>query len=246
VHTGSAYVSVDGVTREIGAGQVGLLLPGAVEFFAFARTRETRHSWITLPPSYLDDDERRALGQVRDCLSLSPAMQACVEVGCEVAEVDDPARRPVLVAVARAALALYVAEATYAAVAQRAAHPAVTRACEVARRRAREGIGVQDLAREVGLSTEHLVRLFRRDTGLTPGAFLRAERLAHGMHLLEHTGLPVAEVAQQSGFASPHHFARCLRAAVGLTPTQLRTRHWAASTAGLRRPNGPLSLHSSP
>src|SRR5919201_669205 len=109
---------------------------------------------------------------------------------------------------------------------QRAEHPAVTRARELARRRAAEGISVSDLACEVGLSLEHLVRLFRRQTGLTPGAVLREERLSHGMHLLQHTGLTVAEVARRSGFVSPHHFARSVRAATGMSPSELRAGSW--------------------
>jgi AraC family transcriptional regulator, arabinose operon regulatory protein len=228
VHTGSARVTVNGLPREIPAGHVGLLLPGTTEFFAFALDRQTRHSWIAAVPAYLDGALCRRLDRTTPCLPLSATMQTCVDLGREVAAVDDPERRPVLAAVAGAALALYVAEATHAATAQRAEHPAVARARELARRRAAEGISVSDLAREVGLSMEHLVRLFRRQTGMTPGALLREERLSHGMHLLQHTGLTVAEVARRSGFVSPHHFARSVRAATGMTPSELRSRSWVA------------------
>ena len=230
VHTGSARVTVNGIPREIPAGHVGLLLPGTTELFAFAPDRQTRHSWIAAAPAYLDGELRRLLDGTTPCLPLSATMQTCVVLGREVAAVDDPERRPVLAAVARAALALYVAEATHAAIAQSREHPAVARAREIARLHAAEGIGVSDLAREVGLSMEHLVRLFRRHTGMTPGALLREERLSHGMHLLQHTGLTVAEVARRSGFVSPHHFARSVRAATGMTPSELRSRSWVGQT----------------
>ena len=226
VHTGSARVTVDGIPREIPAGHVGLLRPGATEFFAFARDRQTRHSWIAAAPGYLDDELCQLLDGATPCLPLSATMQTCVGLGRDVAAIDGPERWPVLAAVAKAALALYVAEATHAAAAHSAEHPALARAREIARRRAAEGIGVSELAREVGLSMEHLVRLFRRQTGMTPGALLREERLSHGMHLLQHTGLSVAEVARRSGFASPHHFARSVRAATGMTPSELRARSW--------------------
>jgi AraC-like DNA-binding protein len=226
VHTGSARVTVNGLPREIPAGHVGLLLPGTTEIFAFAPDRQTRHSWIAAAPAYLDGELCRRLDRTTPCLPLSATLQTCVDLGRAVAAVDDPEQRPVLAAVARAALALYVAEATHAAAAQSTEHPAVARARELARRRAAEGISVSDLAREVGLSMEHLVRLFRRQTGLTPGALLREERLSHGMHLLQHTGLTVAEVARRSGFVSPHHFARSVRAATGMTPSELRSRSW--------------------
>lgn len=230
VHTGSAQVTVDGVARAIPPGHVGLLRPGGVETFAFARERDTYHSWIALPPSYLDEGERAALDAAPRLLPLSAVMESCVALGQESAAVDDAARRPVLAAVAHAALALYVAEAEHAGggTATRPLHPAVARARAIARERACDGLSVAELAHEVHLSAEHLVRLFHRDLGVTPGAFMRAERLAHGMHLLTHTGLTVAEVAHQSGFASPHHFAHALRAAVGVSPTDLRVRSWSA------------------
>lgn len=226
VHAGSATVAVDGMEREIPTGHVGLLLPGRSEFFTFARGRETRHSWIAATPSSLDDDVRRALDAAPLCLPLSAALQDCIDLANNSAGVDVEAHRPVLAAVARAAFALYLAEARHVHASRLSEHPAVTRARGVARRRAGEGIGVEELAREVELSAEHLVRLFRRDLGVTPGAFLRAERLAQGVYLLEHTGLTVADIAHRAGFASPHHFARLLRATTGMTPTELRARRW--------------------
>jgi AraC-like DNA-binding protein len=228
VHAGAARVTVDGAGRDIPSGHVGLLRPGHKEVYAFGCDGETRHSWIAVPPRALDDAARAALDAAPDLLPLSTALEAYVEVGRGTVAVDEPERRPVLTAVGRAALALYVAEGAHAPLAQTRVHPAVARARLLARARAHEGIGVDELARDVGVSPEHLVRLFRRDLATTPGAILRAERLAHATRLLAQTGLSVAEVAHRSGFASPHHLAHCLRAATGRTPTELRARSWAA------------------
>ncbi len=225
--TGSARAAVDGAARDIPSGHVGLLLPGTTESFAWAHDRETCHSWIALPPASLDDATREALTVAPRCLPLSRSLTACVEVGYTTTVVDG-AGRPVLEAIGRAAFALYLAEAAHADLASSIEHSAVTRARVIARQRACEGLGVGDLAREVGISAEHLVRLFRRDLGITPGAYLRRERLAQAVHLLTHTGLSVAEVAHRAGFATPHHLAASLRAATGQTPTELRRRSWAA------------------
>jgi len=231
VHVGVARVTVDGAERDILSGHVGLLRPGHEEVYAFRRDGETRHSWIAVPPRALDDAARAALDAAPDLLPLSTALEACVEIGRGTVAVDEPERRPVLAAVGRAALALYVAEGAHAPTARTRVHPAVARARLLARERAHEGIKVDELARDVGVSPEHLVRLFRRDLATTPGAILRAERLAHATRLLAQTGLSVAEVAHRSGFASPHHLARCLRAATGRTPTELRAQSWAAREA---------------
>jgi len=230
VHTGSARVAVDGVARDIPPGHVGLLLPGATEFFTWAHDRETHHGWIALPPTSLDHATREALAAAPRCLPLSRSLTSCVEIGDATAAVDGPGR-PVLEAIGRAAFALYLAESAHADLASSPEHPAVGRARVIARQRACEGLGVGDLAREVGVSAEHLVRLFRRDLGITPGAYLRRERLARAVHLLTHTGLSVAEVAHRAGFATPHHLAASLRAATGQTPTELRRRSWTARSS---------------
>lgn len=228
VHAGAARVTVDGVGRDIPSGHVGLLRPGHEEVYAFGRDGETRHSWIAVPPRTLDAAARAALDAAPNLLPLSTALEACVDVGRATEAIDEPQCRPVLTAVGRAALALYVAEGTHALTAQTRVHPAVARARVLARARAHQGVRVDDLAREVGVSPEHLVRLFRRDLGTTPGVMLRAERLAQATRLLVQTGLSVAEVAHRSGFASPHHLAHCLRGATGRTPTELRAWSWAA------------------
>lgn len=227
VHSGSARMPLDRQGREIKAGQVGLLRPGTTEFFTYADNTATHHSWIAVPPHYLNADERTALNRVADCLSLSHTMRTLVDAACNVAAVDPP-HRPVLTAMARAATALYVAEAQHCALVQTSAHPVVTRAQVIAQQHACDGMEVGDLAREVGVSPEHLARLFRRDVGVSPGAYLRAERLSRAMYLLEHTGLSVADIAHHCGFASPQHFARRVHDGIGIAPTQLRARWWTA------------------
>lgn len=229
VHAGSAQVAVDGQIREIPARHAGLLLPGRTEFLAFAAHRETLHSWMALPPRLVEADLRAALDRAAPCLPLSDDLHACSELARDVAGVDDPTGRPVLVAVVRAALTLYAAEAAHATGARSGEHPAIRHAREVVHWHAADGMTVSGLAREVGMSAEHLARLCRRDIGVAPSALLREERLRHALQLLGHTGLSIAEVAHRAGFASPQHFARLVRAATGTSPTALRRQRWSAS-----------------
>ena len=94
VHSGVVRVAVDWTGREIAAGHVGLLLPGATELFTFGQEQQTtRHSWIALPSAYLDPGQLLALERAPRCLPLSAAMVACIEAGCEVAQLDDPLQR---------------------------------------------------------------------------------------------------------------------------------------------------------
>ena len=228
VHSGVVRVAVDGAGREIAAGHVGLLLPGATELFVFGQGQQTtRHSWIALPAAYLDPDRLLALEGAPRLLPLSAAMLACIEAGREVAGLDDPRQPAILGAMALGALLLYLAEARHAGEHSGPERTVVARAQAIVRQRAADGLTVTELAGAVAVSPEHLVRLFRRDLGTTPGAVLRAARLARALQLLTQTGLSVTEVAHQAGYASSQHLARSVREATGHTASELRQRSWS-------------------
>jgi AraC-like DNA-binding protein len=81
---------------------------------------------------------------------------------------------------------------------------------------------LKEVADRFGCSREHLSRIFRQRTGQTPAAHLNRARLQQALHLLRETTLPLAEVAEQTGFASTHTLARHVRRATGVPPTALR------------------------
>ena len=82
-----------------------------------------------------------------------------------------------------------------------------------------QDLRLEELARDVDLSTFQLIGLFRRTVGLTPHAYLTQVRLSAACRRLRH-GCPIAEVATDVGFydqsALTKHFKRCY----GITPRQ--------------------------
>ncbi len=81
------------------------------------------------------------------------------------------------------------------------------------------------LAEQTASSASHLLRLFRRDLGLAPIAWLaryRAERLAVLLLTSEHT---IAELGAQVGWPEPSYCARRFRACFGLSPAMFRAGH---------------------
>lgn len=224
VHSGSARVWVDGDDpRRIDAGEVGLLLPGHRERFAFDPGEPTRHSWVQLHGAGPPPERLGALPRV---LPLSPSLEAIA--GEAVATAALPSGPAALEAhLAAAALWRYVGEAERGtperarpvADAQRFIHahlhdPALTLA---------------DVARAAHVTLPHLIRSFRAEHGTTPGAYLWQRRVALGLDLLAHTGLPLAAVAERSGFKTAHHFSRRVRRATGLPPGAYRRVRWDAT-----------------
>src|SRR5918993_2454669 len=83
-------------------------------------------------------------------------------------------------------------------------------------------ITVEDLAAKAELSVSQFTRLFRRDLGSTPSAFVNRLRIERAALLLERTNLSVGEVMMQVGITDPSHFARDFRRAHGFSPRTYR------------------------
>lgn len=92
------------------------------------------------------------------------------------------------------------------------------------RQRLAEDMSVTDLARRMRLSADYFSRLFKQHTGSPPGAYLAGLRMQQAMQLLEHSELPVSQVANGAGYADPLYFSRAFRRAVGCSPLQYRRR----------------------
>lgn len=85
-----------------------------------------------------------------------------------------------------------------------------------------DGVSVEALAREAGLSPAHFARAFRASVGRAPHQELLAMRLAHARRLLERPDAPLSQVALASGFSDQAHLTRLFRRAYGVTPGAVR------------------------
>lgn len=86
-------------------------------------------------------------------------------------------------------------------------------------------VGVPDVAEALGVHPKYLMTRFRQLCGVTVGDYLLALRLAHAQRLLVTTGLPVLDVAVQSGFGSLSRFYSAFAARTGERPLHFRRRH---------------------
>ena len=74
----------------------------------------------------------------------------------------------------------------------------------------RENISLQQMARLVNLNSFYLIRLFKKNTGLSPYDYLLVVRTEWAKQLLR-KGYRVQEAARQSGFYDTSHLNRSLR-----------------------------------
>ena len=78
---------------------------------------------------------------------------------------------------------------------------------------------LDDIAQEFGIRKETLIRIFKQDTGLTPGSYLNIARIDFARARLR-AGDDIADVGYQSGFADQSHFHRTFVSYTAATPRQ--------------------------
>lgn len=98
----------------------------------------------------------------------------------------------------------------------------LTKAIAYIERRLSEPLTVPEIASAVGLSHNHLTRLFVADQGQTVIGYLRRRRIEHARRLLVHTTMSVAAVAAAVGIPDLQTFNKTCRAVTGMGPRALR------------------------
>jgi AraC-like DNA-binding protein len=95
----------------------------------------------------------------------------------------------------------------------------VLKAHELLERRLEENVQLGELARYVGLSPFHLLRLFRDEVGMPPHAYQLQLRLHRARRLLRH-GVTPSEVSMRLGFADQSHLSRHFKKQFLISPAQ--------------------------
>ncbi|NUT48649.1 MAG: helix-turn-helix transcriptional regulator, partial [Saccharothrix sp.] len=81
---------------------------------------------------------------------------------------------------------------------------------------------VPEIAAAAGVSQNHLLRLFRAETGGTVVAYVRRRRLERARHLLRESTLPIPAVAAAVGFTDLQAFNKACRRELGASPRAVR------------------------
>lgn len=84
------------------------------------------------------------------------------------------------------------------------------------------GITLGDAAAGIGVSTWHLSRSLRAQTGHSFTQLVNAVRIRQAKDMLAETDMKIYEVAQRTGFTETAHFQNLFKRIAGCTPTQYR------------------------
>lgn len=222
---GDVEYSRDGTTIPAGPGSVILCRPGGTDSFRWDPCNRTRHGFFhfevfSLPDAWPPPGEWPLLRHPVEGDVLRPLFRHLLTWAGR----GDPL-------LLRATMAHMLASFVSGEIAgndlpHNALPDAVERAHAYLQERLEEDpsspITLPDLARAALVSPEHLCRLFRSSTGLSPIETVRLARLDRAAILLARTNFSVAEVGAACGFPNPFHFSRRFKEAYGQSPRDLR------------------------
>jgi transcriptional regulator GlxA family with amidase domain len=87
-----------------------------------------------------------------------------------------------------------------------------------------EDLSVEALAARAAMSTRNFARVFRREVGMTPAAYVEAVRVERAQRELEASRASVDSIARRCGFGTPETMRRAFHRRLGLGPTDYRAR----------------------
>jgi len=212
IETGHCDFTCDGQLYRARAGDVVVMPPDA-RHTAGVSVQGFAMRMLYLPPDWVHAamgwpaDRRPA--EVRTAVH-APALAMAL---CDAADRRDAAALSALVVQAlRQAASIELTPAD-----GRPHDPRIGALCDALTQLDATDLDLAALAQRIGVSREHLHRLFREAVGLSPREYSRCARIHQAKRMLRR-GEPIADTAQACGFADQAHFSRWFKRVFGVTP----------------------------
>ena len=86
-------------------------------------------------------------------------------------------------------------------------------------------VTLSQLTKEFNVSKQHLIRIFKREYGITPHEYILNHRIALAQSLLKRTSLTMQEISNQLNFCDAAYFSEFFRKHVGISPLDFRKKY---------------------
>jgi len=90
--------------------------------------------------------------------------------------------------------------------------------------RVTQGRSLNEYAKALGVTANHLSDVIKEQTGHSPGAVIRRRKLLEAKRLLSHSDMSISEIGYALAFEDPSYFGRFFRRQEGQTPAQFREK----------------------
>ena len=105
-------------------------------------------------------------------------------------------------------------------------------------------LSLDDMAQSAMLSHFHFARVFKEQTGVSPGRFLAAVRIYQAKRMLVISSMSVAGVSSAVGYGSLGSFTNHFTDSVGISPSRFRraSRHNGARDSDMSSRSAPMDF----
>ncbi|MFJ9250848.1 helix-turn-helix domain-containing protein [Streptomyces sp. NPDC101776] len=232
-----AELTVEGTSHLVRPGRVSLVPPGATVRYRYQGRSEHLYAHLRIEVV----GPARKVAVVQDAGPEFPVLTGLLSQGIAVAPREpDHTRAELWTALWRIS---QLGPAPH-----RDRHPAVEDAIAYIEAHLAAPLVVPDIARVVGVSHNHLTRLFRSETGTTVVAHIRGRRMERAHHLLRASTLSIPAIAASVGIPDLQGFNKACRRELGAAPRVLRGTGATASarTTAPRGGAGPAVAAPEP
>lgn len=81
---------------------------------------------------------------------------------------------------------------------------------------------LEDISKNFGLSKEHIIRIFKKELGLTPHAFIINCKINQAKEIISNTKFKaISDVAYESGFYDQSHFSKSFKRIFAINPSEV-------------------------
>lgn len=101
----------------------------------------------------------------------------------------------------------------------------VKRAGEIINENYSKELNLQSISSELGIHPVHFAKLFKKNTGLNVGEYIRKVRIERASLMLAGTSASLSEISHSCGFFDQSHFCKVFKRFTGLSPAKYRTAH---------------------
>ncbi|TCO77969.1 response regulator transcription factor [Marinisporobacter balticus] len=89
-------------------------------------------------------------------------------------------------------------------------------------KKCKKNITLEEVAEFGSMSSYYLSRIFKKKVGINFSTYLISKKIEIAKELLEHTNMPIINIALELSYNEPNYFSKVFKKIVGFTPTDYR------------------------
>ena len=91
---------------------------------------------------------------------------------------------------------------------------------EILDRHIEEGISLEELSGQVFLSVSQIIRIFKKNFGVTPYDYILDKKIETAKILLKNSALNIRQISDRLNFSDEHYFSNFFKRKVGVRPKE--------------------------